>query len=95
MSFDLYLAAANSPAWLILGLSELNAPFKGGVLVPDPAPPGTIWNASTNFLGTILIPWTWPTGVPSGLNFYMQYWIKDINGPLGFTASDCLKLHIP
>jgi len=95
MSFDLYLAAANSPAWLILGLSELNAPFKGGVLVPNSAPPGGILTASTNFLGAILISTTWPAGLPSGFNLYMQYWIKDLNASFGFTATDGLKVHAP
>jgi hypothetical protein len=95
MSFDLFLAKANAQAWLLLGLTELSAPFKGGILVPNTAPPGGILPASTNFLGAIQISTTWPAGLPSGFSLYMQYWVKDGSGPFGFTASNGLRVFAP
>ncbi|MGQ0553833.1 MAG: hypothetical protein ACT4PU_11520 [Planctomycetota bacterium] len=73
---------------LIVGITQLNAPFKGGVMVPDPLL--FIAGLPTNSIGELGLSFTWPTGVPAGFDFYFQHWIVDGGGPLGFSASNGL-----
>jgi hypothetical protein len=79
-------------AILILGSTELNAPFKGGVMVPTldfvfpPLPTG---------IGPLELSVDWPAGIPSGTDFIFQYWILDEFGPNGFSASNGLRLTTP
>jgi hypothetical protein len=81
-------AAASAPAFLVIGLAELNAPFKGGVLVPDPGPAPVILPATTGQAGRIIWNGPWPDDVPAGLPLVMQWWIDDPTGPKGWTASN-------
>jgi len=93
-SIDLELERAlpNTPAYLTYGLAKLNAPFKGGTLVPDVfAPTGNFMSLATDPQGSISISSTWPPGVPSGIELYMQYWIDDPGGPAGFSASNAIR----
>jgi endonuclease/exonuclease/phosphatase family metal-dependent hydrolase len=87
---DLSLSGAmpNSPATLVLGLSAINAPFKGGLLVP--APDVLISGLTTDGSGDLQILDTWPAGIGSGLSFWCQYWIVDFGGPAGFAASNAI-----
>jgi len=81
-------AAPSSPATLVFGLSAINAPFKGGTMVPQPfltVPLGT------NALGAVTLPFAWPANVPAGLAIYFQYWIQDGAATLGYSASNGLK----
>ena len=86
-------ARANASAFLVVGLSGLFAPFKGGTLVPDadfilgPFP--------TDATGAVVLPGTWPTGLPELLTLYFQMWIKDPAGPAGFAASNGLSCLTP
>jgi hypothetical protein len=82
-------AKALTPVTLIIGLSILDAPFKGGVLVPSPM--FLIFGLSTNAHGTLALSSTWPSSLPSGFTFYTQYWIPDPAGPVGFSASNGLS----
>ena len=75
-----------APAALVMGLSPLEAPFKGGVLVPTPDV--VITGLSTDASGGWLFTGTWPAGVPSGSALWMQAWITDAAGPAGFAASN-------
>jgi hypothetical protein len=87
-SLDLSGAAASAPAYLILGLSAINAPFKGGVLVPSPdvvTPP-----VNTDGTGALSIPFIWPHSVPSGTQLWTQFWVQDVAGIVGFAASNGL-----
>lgn len=95
VSFNMGLAKANSLAWLFFGVTELSAPFKGGILVPNAAPPGGIISLSTNFLGGAQIGTTWPAGLPTGTELFVQYWIKDNAATAGFSATDGLKMTLP
>jgi hypothetical protein len=88
-------AAQFAPAWLILGFAQLGAPFKGGVLVPDPAPPAALLLFDTGPNGRIILSGSWPAGLPSGLTFFMQYWIVDAAGPAGFAATNALSATMP
>lgn len=85
-------------AILFVGLSELSAPFAGGILVPNPDfsltfPVDT--SASGPFEINLLA--TWPTGMPSGAQIYLQYWIPfDDGGTVsGTLASNALELTAP
>lgn len=87
-------AATSSTAYLVVGLAELNAPFKGGTMVPD-FNVGFIKAFPTNGSGAFAFSVTWPSGVPSGFASWYQYWIADAGGPVGFAASNALKSTTP
>ena len=55
-------ARADASAWLVAGFSELGAPFKGGVLVPDVDL--LVGPLSTGPTGAFELATTWPAGVP-------------------------------
>ena len=77
------------PAWLVLGLAPLSAPFKGGVLVPHPDL--IVSGLVTSAAGDLALDDTWPTGVPSGASFFTQFWITEPGAPSGFAASNGLR----
>ena len=81
-------AKANANAYLVVGATETNASFKGGVLVPSVDT--VIPNLSTGSGGTVSLPTTWQTGVSSGFTLYFQFWIPDSAGPQSFAASNGL-----
>jgi len=85
-SLELTGALPSGTATLVIGLSVLNAPFKGGTMVPDTdvLVPGLPLDAS----GAITLGATWPAGVPSGFGTWYQAWIADAAGPKGFAASN-------
>jgi hypothetical protein len=86
-------ALAGAPAMLVVGLSTLSVPFKGGVLGPFPflllGPVTVAGNPMP------LIDATWPSGIAPGLHLYMQAWIQDAAGPAGFSATDTLVATTP
>ncbi|MGQ0553425.1 MAG: DUF7948 domain-containing protein [Planctomycetota bacterium] len=78
----------NSLCVLVLGLSEIGLPFKGGVMVPVPH---WIFPFLTNAQGELDLVWpSWPAGVPTGTELWFQAWIDDANSLAGFTASNGL-----
>ena len=84
-------ATIASPITLIVGLSLLQAPFKGGTLVPSPNL--LVGGNFTTLSGTSVLSTTWPHGVPAGTNLYFQEWIAD---PFtGFSASNGLQATTP
>jgi len=89
MSLLLTNALPSSTTTLIIGLTALNAPFKGGVLVPNPDV--LIFGLPVNGAGTLLLNGTWPGSIPSNVSFYFQHWIVDAGGPAGLAASNGLK----
>lgn len=76
-----------APSWLVVGVAQLNAPFKGGVMVPTP---DLLFAQTTDFFGASSFGGLWPAGVPSGFTTYFQWWISDPAGPKGFAASNAL-----
>ena len=93
VSLSLGNALPGGSAWLLIGLSALNAPFKGGVLVPNPdiiLGPLGLSGAGDLDLNTF-----WPSGVPSGFTSYYQAWIPDAAGPKGYAASNGLSATTP
>jgi hypothetical protein len=82
-------AAVFAPTALVVGLSRLDAPFKGGVLVPSPDI--LIAGLVTDATGAALVSGSWPAGLPSGFAVSFQYWITDAMGPQGFAASGAVQ----
>ncbi len=77
---------------LIVGVSLLSAPFKGGTLIPNP---DLILFQTASFDGKVTIGGPWPLGAPSGLEAWFQYWVTDATGPVGFTASNGVRAVTP
>jgi hypothetical protein len=86
-AFNLAGAKPFSPSWLVVGVSALNAPFKGGVMVPFPY---FGFQLLTDFFGAAAFGGLWPGGVPTGFVTYFQWWMLDPGGPQGFAASNAL-----
>jgi hypothetical protein len=80
-------AAPLAPVTLVLGLSELGAPFKGGTLVPVP---NVLIGLATDAGGSISLPFTWPAGVPAGTEVWLQAWIEDAAASQALAASNGL-----
>ena len=79
-------------AYHIVGTATLNAPFKGGVMVPtltfvNPFP-------TTNAQGEVTLAGHW-IALPSGLTLYFQFWLPDPAGPVGFAASNAISAKMP
>lgn len=88
LTLDLTDALEDSTTTLVLGLSILAAPFKGGTLVPQPDI--VVAGLPTNANGDLTIAGTWPAGVLPGFTFTTQFWITDPAGPFGFSASNAI-----
>lgn len=74
--------------FLVLSTTLLSAPFKGGTLVPFP---DFIFPLPLDGAGEFVVPYTWPTGIPARVPVYLQCWIPDAGGPVGFSASNGLQ----
>lgn len=86
-SFRLTDALPGSGAYWVLGVSLLNAPFKGGTMVP--AVDLFVANIPINAQGTAQISGVVPV-VPAGIEIWYQFWIPDAAGPVGFAASNAM-----
>ena len=84
---SLFQAHPGSTAVLVVGLSLLGAPFKGGTLVPLPQ---TLLVRTTNAVGVNHLPFFLPAGAPPDLELYFQYWISDPTASAGWSASNAL-----
>ncbi len=77
---------------LLVGFTQLNAPFKGGVLVPSP---DLVFGGFPVTASPLVIGGSWPIGLPSGVSVSYQYWMVDAGGPVGFSASNALMSTTP
>jgi hypothetical protein len=89
VTMRLSAAKSNSLCSLVVGLTQLGAAFKWGVLVPNPdlVIPGLL----TNAMGQLIVSDRWPSNVPAGAKVSLQYWILDPFGPQGYSASNGLQ----
>lgn len=78
---------------LVIGLSELNATFKGGVMVP--AVDIVLAGLPTDATGGLALSFVWPTGLPAGIPVFWQHWVSDAGGPVGFEASNAVSSTTP
>ncbi len=85
-------ALESAPTLLVAGTGLLQAPFKGGVLVPEP---DVVVPLATGSEGQLVLEAMWPAGVPAGLMVWLQAWIVDGAGPSGFAASNALTAATP
>ena len=91
-AFKLLSGPPSGFAYHIVGLSALNAPFKGGTLIPFPH----LLNGPLplNAQGAITLAANWPAG-GSGLTLWIQFWMPNGGGPAGFVASSGVRAQIP
>ena len=91
------LALSGTPAFqpvvLILGTSQLAAPFKGGTLWPSLD--AIIAGLATNGSGQLTLSTTWPAFVPSGFSLWAQVWYPDAGAIVGFAGSNGVKGTVP
>jgi hypothetical protein len=81
-------APALAAGFLVVGLSELSAAFKQGVMIPHP---DLLLAKPMDGAGAAALLFTWPAGVTSGASFWSQWWTVDAGGPAGFAASNGLR----
>ena len=86
--FALSRAKPSTSAFLVVGLTQINAPFKGGTMVPQPYQAIVF---ITDGAGKVTMPFTFPAGIPVGTAMYFQFWIPDPGAVAGFAASNGLK----
>jgi hypothetical protein len=91
LALTLSHALPDAPAFLVIGPTLLASPFKGGVLLPDPA---LVWPLATDAAGTATLTAIVPAGLPSHLRFYAQAWIPD-SGPQRFAATNGVQALLP
>ena len=85
-------ARPSSATTLVVGTGQLNAPLKGGVLVPAPL---LLVLLVTDGAGALNLPFVMPAGVPSGTDLVLQAWTTDPLAPKGVAASNGLAGTIP
>ncbi|MHC5209799.1 MAG: FG-GAP repeat domain-containing protein [Planctomycetota bacterium] len=79
-------ALGSVAATMFVGFTQIDAPFKGGTLVPGLDV--ILFGLATDAGGNLALAGTWPPGVPSGTTVWFQTWIADAGGPAGFAASN-------
>jgi len=73
---------------LYVGFSVVDAPFHGGVLVPNPDM--VVAGLHTDAAGSCTLTTSWPADLPSGFKTFYQCWIADATQPEGLAASNAL-----
>jgi len=88
---DVTQGLGGSTMFLFLGLDELNAPFKGGTLVPAPLLPPIALPLDP--LGETSLPFLLPPGL-SGTALVLQGVITDPAAEKGFSITNAIKAHM-
>lgn len=86
-------ALPNTTSWLVMGITQLGAPFKGGTLVPNPD-----WifaGFPINGLGQFNALFLWPVGIPGGIDSFYQFWITDGGVSNNLSATNGLRATTP
>ncbi|MCB9897746.1 MAG: hypothetical protein H6825_07070 [Planctomycetes bacterium] len=81
--------APATPSNLVIGVTQLGAPFKGGTMVPNVDLLVSGFSTAAN--GSAVISFPWPSGIPSDTTLYYQYWLQDATGPFGFSATNAVS----
>lgn len=87
VTLDLSCGSPGGAAILVIGLTAIDAPFKGGVLVPSPL---FVLGLTLGSGGASSLPTVWPSDAPVGASLVMQAWFPDGAGVSGFSASNAL-----
>jgi hypothetical protein len=77
-----------SSAFLVAGLSELDAPFKGGTMMPVP---DILLPMSMAPQGALDLAFSWPAA-PPGVVLTVQFWFKSLGEVASWSASNALQL---
>ncbi len=77
---------------LVIGFSELAAPFKNGILYPNP---DILISGLPTGAGSINLTSPWPAAVPSGLELFFQVWTPDAGAIAGFSATNGIMAITP
>jgi len=93
VSFTASNALENTPAVLVIGLTAANAPFAGGIL--GPSMDLSVFGLVSNSVGELDVSFTWPAGLPIGMEAYYQYWFQDAAGVAGLAATTTWRLVLP
>ncbi|MCB9899687.1 MAG: VCBS repeat-containing protein [Planctomycetes bacterium] len=91
-SLQLCNALPSGLAAFVIGGDLLGMKFRGGMLVPSPDV--IVWGLPVDPTGRLVTTGVWP-GTPSGLTFFVQWWIADPGGPQGWAASPGLRVRVP
>lgn len=91
-SFKLANVISGQQAWHVVGFTQLNAPFKGGTMVPHPVLLSGPFAANSS--GVLNLAGNWPAG-GSGLSLYLQFWCPNFLGFGTFSASSGVRAQIP
>ena len=86
--FALTDALPGASAVLFVGLADLFAPLKGGVLVPDPLV--TVPGLPVDGSGELVLRLSLSLSAPLGLDLFFQHWILDPRATQGLAASNGL-----
>jgi hypothetical protein len=93
LSLQLAGAVPGSVTNLVIGSSQLGAPFHGGVMVPSPDV--LLFGLPVNAAGALSLSAALPGSLPSSLPLHFQFWSADAGGPAGFSASNGLVAVTP
>lgn len=93
VTLHLERARPGANAVLVLGDTALHAPFRGGVLVPNPLL--VVGGLLVDARGELSLASVLPAGIPTGAPIWAQMWIHDAAGPAGFAASNGLAFVVP
>jgi hypothetical protein len=93
VEIQLWAAGVATPAFLVAGLAEILAPFKGGVLVPRPDL--VLGPLATGTEPIFELEGRWPHGLPVGTPITFQWWMADPVAPQGLSASTAVRVTQP
>ncbi len=86
-TFTLDDALPGALTWFVVGTSYVGVPFLGGVLGPSP---DLLLARVADGAGTIVVPGTWPAGIPVGSTIWVQGWSADAAAPEGWSGSNAV-----
>lgn len=92
-SLDTSNGAANAIAFFVIGASQLNAPLKGGIIVPNPDI--VIDGLVTDAMGALPLGGTVPAGIIGGVTLFFQTWMQDAGAVQGFSATNAVSVVTP
>ncbi len=93
IAMDTVDAPPSATAFLIVGTTLVDVPFKSGHLVPSLDV--LIGPLASDVDGDLNLSGPWPAGVPSDTEFWFQAWLVDATAPVGFAGTGGLRLTVP
>jgi hypothetical protein len=91
-AFVLVDALPDTTATLVVSLTRIAAPFKGGIL--GPVPDFLFLGLPTGASGGFSLPFSLPGITPAGFQIFTQAWIADPGASFGLSASNSLVMTV-